>query len=100
AAIENFNVEVFRSTRGKQAQPIHRLPQITDDRHVRGHADHGLESAPVLAEIVFVVALRLNFAVEIDGYRFIGPLNFEGSAIGLPAVGLLTLEAVEDFLAE
>ncbi len=53
-----------------------------------------------MLEVVLIVALRLHFAVEIDGDGFVGVLDLEWGAVGLPAVGLLALKAVEDFLAK
>ena len=100
ATIENLDVEIFGSAGGEQAQPIHRLSQVAYDRHVGRNADHGLVARPALPEIVLIVALGFHLAVEIDGDRFVGVLNLEWRAVGLPAIGLLALKAVEDFLAE
>ena len=45
-------------------------------------------------------ALRLDLAVEVDGDGFVGVLDLKRGAVGFPAVGLLALKAVEDFLAK
>ena len=54
----------------------------------------------VCCRLSFDVALAFDSAVERDVDRFFGMLNLERSAVGLPAVGFLALEAVEDLLAE
>ena len=42
----------------------------------------------------------LHPSIERDDDGFLGPLNQQRSAVGLPAVGLFALEAVGDLLAE
>ena len=48
APVEDLDVEVFRGAGREQAQPVHRLPQVADDRHVGGHAHNDLGVDPGL----------------------------------------------------
>ena len=100
AAVEDLDVEVFRSTRREQPQPVHGLAEIADDRHVCRYADHDLLRIPNLFQAVFHFARPVDLAVQRDVDRFFRMLDLEWSAVGLPAVRLLALEAVEDLLPE
>ena len=101
AAVEDVDVEVFRGARREQAQLVHRLPAVADDRHV-GRARRPRSCSPVQTwlELSVDLALVLNPAVERNDDRFFGMLDLEGRAVGLPAVRLLALEAVDDLLPE
>ena len=100
AAVEDLDVEVFGSARGEQAQPVHGLAEIADDGHVGGNAEHNLVVDPSLLEVAVGVALRVHAAVHRDADRLFGMLDLEGSAVGLPAIRFLALEAADDFLLE
>ena len=54
----------------------------------------------VCFEIAVGIALRIEPAVHGNADGFFRVLDLEGRAVGLPAVGLLALEAVDDFLLE
>ena len=100
AAVEDVDVEIFGGARGEQAQPIHGLAEVADDRHVGRNPEDDLVVDPGLLQIAVGVALGVDAAVHWDADRLFRMLDLEWRAIGFPAVGLLALEAVDDLLLE
>ena len=100
AAIEDVDVEVFGRARGEQAEPVHGVAEIADDGHVGRHAEHDLVVDPGLLQLAVGIALRIDPAVHGDADGLFRVLDLERGAVGLPAVGLLALEAVDDLLLE
>ncbi len=81
-------------------KPVDRLPEVADDGHVGGNAQHDLVVDPGLLQVAVGVALGIDAAVHGNADGFFGMLDLERRAIGLPAIRLLALEAVDDLLLE